>query len=853
MRKLFWFAGLAILVGACAEDGGGGLPLDERLDPGEVRAGVITRDSELLEGIDAHGWLGDYKIYNSRVAFVVQNAFEPRHWGPYGGSLLDADLVREEGVEGGEELDELFLTVDLLSMQPTAAEVLADGSDGQAAIIRFTGKHRGIPIVDSAISGSLERKRLEIVNEYILEPDVNYLRIRTSIRSRGPSAIPVTVGDIVLNGDSNTDFVRYSGVFEGELPGGEHHYLGGASRNTCSIYTGAEGGDITVLISLDGVTPLQAGEGEAGKDEPLVVERWLIVADGGMDACLRILNEMRGEVGQGLVGGTVSDTAGSPEAGAMVLARDISLPTEDNYVNQTFADESGTFEMQLPAGDYQLEVRAIGRNDHTSNTLSVTADQTTQQDASIPEPARLAYTCQDDSGASLPCKISIQSGHDAAMNAGVHIPSLHFGATGQGEFIIPVGDWTVTLSRGFEYAIHRENITVAAGESSAVSGTLERQVDTSGFISIDMHSHSTRGVDSTWVIEDKLAANICENVEVMVATDHDCQVDLNPFLEKMGQEQSFDPDGYLNVVVGNEISPMYAHSTAFPLPSHPTGWIFWQIPWAEYEDDEFVRQMELCEIWPRARELGAQIINVAHPMAGAYFEYLGYDPPGTMPRLDELDPEKLCLDFDTVEMRNSNDTDDMLNKTLPVWSSMNNQGVFKTAVGVGDVHQRDREAGISRTMVASSTDEPRDIDLDEIWTNLKEGRAMVAGGIFVTIHVQDGNVGDLVTVTPPFDVHVIVQAADWVAVEELSLIANGVTVATLPLQPPGQVDPAHPAVRFNSDISVSPTADTWYAALATGPDAQRMDPVVRGCRAVGMTNAVQVDVDGNGQFDPPEL
>jgi hypothetical protein len=130
---------------------------------------------------------------------------------------------------------------------------------------------------------------------------------------------------------------------------------------------------------------------------------------------------------------------------------------------------------------------------------------------------------------------------------------------------------------------------------------------------------------------------------------------------------------------------------------------------------------------------------------------------------------------------------------------------------------------------------------------------MVAGGIFVTIHVQDGNVGDLVTVTPPFDVHVIVQAADWVAVEELSLIANGVTVATLPLEPPGQVDPAHPAVRFNSDISVSPTVDTWYAALATGPDSQRLDPVVRGCRAVGMTNAVQVDVDGNGQFDPPEL
>jgi hypothetical protein len=839
MREIVGWVWIVLILGtaACNGESGSTLPLDERLGPGDVRAGEITKESELLEGIEAHGWIGDFKIYNSKVAFVVQNAFEPRGWGPYGGSLLDADVVRDEGAEGHEEFQELFLTVDLLSMKPTAAEVLANGSDGQAAVVRFTGKHQGIPLVDTATSGSLERKRLEIINEYILEPDASYLRIRTSLRSRGPSDIPVTVGDLVLNGDRAADFVRHAGAFTGDLAGGQHPYLGGFSKNSCSLYTGSEG-DIRVLISIDDVTPLQAGEGDAGRDEPLVVERWLIIGEGGMDACLRTLSELRGEIGLGLLSGTVSRTAGGPEAGAIVLARDLSLAGEDNYVNQAFTQEDGTYEMQLPAGDYQLEVRATGRDNYLSETIGVTAGQTAQHDASIPAPARLAYDCRDETGSPLPCKIIIQSGHDAAMSAGVHVDSLHFGASGQGEFIVPAGDWTVTLSRGWEYTIHRQNVTVAAGETAEATGTLQRQVDTAGFIAVDIHSHCTRSIDSGWVIEDKIASNICETV-----------------VGKLSQDQSFDASAYIQVVIGNEISPLFAHSTAFPLPAHPTGWNYWQIPWTLYDGDQFIRQLEYPEIWPQARELGAQVINAAHPMdsSAAYFRYLGFDPPNPLPRWDSLPPEKLSLDFDTFEMRNGCATDDMLNETLPVWISMNNQGIFKTAAGGSDVHERDSAAGRSRTLVASSTDDPRDIDLDEIWTNLKQRRAMMDGGIFVTIEIENGTAGDLVTAAPPFDVHLRVQAADWVPAEQVILIANGQTVATLPLEAPGQVDPTHPAVRFDDVVSVSPAADTWYAALATGPLAQGLEPVYRGCRAVGLTNAVQVDVDGNGQFDPPEL
>jgi hypothetical protein len=312
-------------------------------------------------------------------------------------------------------------------------------------------------------------------------------------------------------------------------------------------------------------------------------------------------------------------------------------------------------------------------------------------------------------------------------------------------------------------------------------------------------------------------------------------------------------DALVRAVSGNEISPHLGHSTAFPLPVHPAGWVYWQIPYALYEDGVFVRQLEFTELWPRARELGAEVINLAHPLSfNAWFEYLGFDPPDVIPRLDSLPPDKFSLDFDTIELLTMNDVDVMLDRVLPVWSAMNDQGVFKTAVGVSDAHQRDAEAGFGRTLVAASTDAPKRLDLDEVWANLRARRAMVGGGIFVRVEIEGATPGDLVTASPPLDVHVHVEAADWVPVAEISVIANGETVATLVPEPPGQLDPDHPAVRFDGTVTVEPAVDTWYAVLAAGAPGDRLDPVFRGCRPVGLTNAVQVDVDGDGSFDPPD-
>jgi hypothetical protein len=311
---------------------------------------------------------------------------------------------------------------------------------------------------------------------------------------------------------------------------------------------------------------------------------------------------------------------------------------------------------------------------------------------------------------------------------------------------------------------------------------------------------------------------------------------------------------WLRTVVGNEVSPLYGHMTAFPLPVHPTGWIFWQIPWTEYLDGRFVRSLEFPELFATARQMGAQIINVAHPTtAAAWFHHLGIDPQQPLPAIADLPQDKWSADFDTLELLNGKDVDVMIEQILPLWSQFNNQGLFKTASGVSDSHGHSGEAGFGRTMVRASTDAPDALDLSEIWTNLRAGRALVGGGIFVTIQVDGAGPGELVSQASPIQVWLRVEAADWVPVDRVDLIANGQVVASEPLAAPGALDPDHPAVRFDGSLSIEAQLDTWFAALALGPEGSRLDPVFRGARPVGLTNAVRVDVDGDGLFNPPGL
>ncbi len=867
-RLLWVLTGLAALAG-CDAGGGGGpsrLPLDEPLGPGQVRAGRIELESELLQGPEAHGWLGDYKLYNDRVAFVVQALDAPRGWAPYGGTLLDADVVDplpgDDPDLAREEFQELFAAFDLQTLRPTAIEVVADGADGAPAVVRVTGVDQGIPLIDAATAGALAPKGLQVTLDYALAPDSDHLTLVTELRVRGSSPLQVSAGDIVLNGDRTLDFMPGAGLLaDGQVPSGEQPYFAGTSPAGCNLYAGADGAPIRPRFSIENVTPLEVVAGLApparGDAPPLRAERWLFVGRGGLDDCLRRHRRALGaEAEAGLAAGRVT-AGGAPEAGALVLAHDQARPEGLAAVDLTYAGADGAFELELPAGSYRLEIRAPGREAHWSAPFEVTAGQSHQLQADLPPPAVVAFRCagRDREGlptGPLPCKATFQPGLDAAMGAAARTELITFSATGEGEVVVPPGPWTVSLSRGWEYSLHRESVSPAAGDRVEVQAELTRQVDTTGYIAADLHNHSARSADSDYELGDKLGSNVAEGVELLVATDHDCQNDLSPWAARLERATGADLGRWLRIVVGNEVSPLYGHFTTFPLPTHPTGWIYWQIPWVEHDaEGAFLRVREFPELWELARAQGAEIVNVAHPLRDSgWFTHLGFEPPAVMPAFEEIPAGRWGTGFDTMELLNSSNVTDMLGSVLTLWSELNNRALFRTAVGVSDSHGRTSEAGFGRTLVQSSSDDPAAIELSEIWANLRAGKALVGAGILVILRVDGHTEGELVAAGAQVTASLRVEAADWVPVERVDLLRNGAVVATFPLAAPGVVDPAHPAVRLQEEVQVDLAGDAWLAAVARAAEGATLDPVMRGDRPAGLTNAIRLDRDGDGQCRP---
>ncbi|MCZ7584841.1 MAG: hypothetical protein M5R36_16755 [Deltaproteobacteria bacterium] len=154
--------------------------LSDELGDGEVRAGRITAEDELIGGPRARGEIGDYKIYNARIELIVR---APEHPGvglsTYSGNIIDADRARPQGEPGADSLLNIEHIIGLVrAFVPETIEVVEDGRDGRA-VIRVTGTDGGINFVDSfVLTGD---KPTGIVNEYILEPDKDYVVIRTTV------------------------------------------------------------------------------------------------------------------------------------------------------------------------------------------------------------------------------------------------------------------------------------------------------------------------------------------------------------------------------------------------------------------------------------------------------------------------------------------------------------------------------------------------------------------------------------------------------------------------------------------------------------------------------------------------
>lgn len=754
--------------------------------------------------------------------------------------------------------------------------VVNDGSDGRPAVIRTFGVDDLFDPIDPTnairsfgagqVPPSAQDRDIpvEITTEYSLAPGADSVRIETAVRNVGDSTLRLYVGDF-LNGSGELDtfvpslgfgdatlrlevpYVAYTGVDAGRglsygiipeplQPGG---FVAGSF---------AQSGVTVVLIGQDVLSVLLAGQQgvfviPAGQTNSFV--RHFTVGDGDVDSVVRVRNELF-DLAAGTVRGQVLDD-GLPAAGARVSAvrKPGDAEAEFDVVSAFRTDENGRYEGVLPPGNYFLMAKLDGRP-YDSGTqrpiehpVTVTQGGETVQNFDIAPGGLLRVTVADEAFQSLPAKISVvglDPTPDPMNNQTVAILAVSgyvfgspvknrgvapFGLTDvlfadasgdTGPKSIPAGEYEVVVSRGPEYSVHRERVTITPRETTNVAARLVRVVDTSGFVSADYHVHLINSADSMVSRDERILTMAAEQVEYFVASDHDYLTDLTPDIERLGLQS------FVRNVVSDEISTFnIGHFNAWPLQRDPSKRTGGSIDWGRDGVAPGMGYPSLGSYDLSPAELLAAanarldltggdpdtgVVQINHINSGSLgFLHLTGTDTGLIPPQSFTPPERIRQDPSLTNLYDDNysslevwieanraQTALFLEQNLGDWFNLLNQGLIKSGTANSDTHDTVVvQAGGPRNFVASSTDAPAELVHAELAASINSGRSIGSSAPFVRVTVEgdEGQVGGLALDQPRLvratggqaTIRLNVQSPLWAEFDTIDVYANVVPAA----------------------------------------------------------------------------
>jgi hypothetical protein len=790
---------------------GGPVWVDKSGKHAPARVFVVERAADLLSGAEARGRIGDWRIDNDRVAFIVNQAGTSFGFAESGGNLVDAAPA------GGEDaLGQMFGCLEDFPRQPiyTAVE---PGHRGDVALVRAFGHDS----FDTALT---------VETEYALAPGANALEITTTVTNTGSSTqFAYRVGDAIEWGRAER-FVPGVGLrADGRLDGAGGVLYGLGERTTYAWV--AENPPAPALHGA-GWTDVVAGKLDLPPGRSARVKRWLVVGDSASPSVAETAAALRKQPIAQLRGRVVQETTGVGIAGVRLFLDDsagrpqaVARSTEDGYV------------AVAAPGDYRLRAEAPGRKGpqnlevslHPSSGSgaldvllsrpgSLTFDVTA---AGMPSPARLTLL------AEAPIQLAPPFGDQ--LRAG----NVVYTVDGTGQIDLPPGRYRVLASRGPEYTLDVKDVEVQAGKGRAarVSFQLQPAVDTKGLFCVDLHAHAQPSADSAVSLRDRVASVLGEGLTSLVGSDHNAIGDWPPVLEALGLAKT------LPYVPGEEATrDGIGHFTAFPIEPHL----------------ERVRGGVVDVVGRTAHEIVAalkapgRVIVLNHPRSGVlgYFNLVKLDP-----RSDALPPDWEG-GFDAVEVFSGKDTT-AVEAPLRDWFWLLDHGLTYTAVGGSDSHTLvGDEVGWPRTCVPRV--EGQSVADALVSAIAVKHDALVTNGPFVRVQVAGRGMGQLAPAPKGrARLDIEVQAAPWVDVRRLEVFVNGERRGKAI-----DVPVSRDKVRFRGSIDLRVNEDAWVVVLARG-DAS-LEPVV-GKRAGGpspvplaITNPIFLDHNLDGKYVAPK-
>lgn len=860
---------------------------------GEARAGRIEAGAQgetaLFGGVTAEGRAGDIKLYNHLVQVVIQGPYESNGYVDAGGGIIDLDLVRDGETLGRDLVEDLFTSFGMSRLfHANSVEILADGSDGKAAIVQSRGNDvpwkffQGLFEYDQPLVADLS---LDIVTTYELPPDAYTVTIRTEFTNQ--SAVAVSFVPQSGSFASGEDLVAWApGVgFEGPEAGAVDAALFTGRQGEATFSTWSEGGlSVSALAALTGdlgIFLLDHPTIELAPGESTTITRTLaITPDTAMAEGIR-----RDEHGE-----TLATVSGSVRSSGMGVAGvRVHLVDANNHVaGFAMSDATGAWSARLPPGEWTAYAvseaddervplptgagryapfAAAGVNQRATDVLTGGASATALPyaigratpaptafsldtngatvDLEVPAASRLRVELVDGEGTPLPGVLEVNwtagtppaSAIPDALKGPLGVSSSSRAAwvwTANGTFEIETLPSTYDLSAGHSWRHGRAelaNVVVTEGEVTSVQLVLDEVVQRDGWLALDPHLHGSPSMDGALPMEDRLLTCAATGVELPVTTDHDAIVDYRPLATALGL------DDQMLVLSGTEVTTlMRGHYNLYPLEPAPleasNGGA---VPWWD-------TPIDTQALFDRMRQIaGADaLIQVNHPRTPGMFTFGSFEAETATPSK----PEYWSWDFQAFELLNGGVTD--LDELRSDWFGLLDFGIIRVPTGASDSHYRYIPCGLGRTDVFVNASDPQKVTVDHVASALLAGHVVVASGTTLRATVTGSGdpalPGDTVsgsTVT----VSATVRSPEWIQPGTLRVWVGGAVAVeeALPLEGTN-------GLWLDQSWTLDVPTDTWIVVEVVGTTEQ--GAMWRGATPYAATNAFFIDVAGDGWTSP---
>ncbi len=702
-----------------------------RPSEGEVRAKHVECAGELVGGYLAMGRVGDLVLDNARVRYIVRSGTDSASTiGAPAGGIVDAAWG-----DAPDAIKEVFPLFDLASMAVTEVAVVDAGASGEARV-RVLFDDAAIEILSAVAPGLSRVDRVRGQLDYVLGADSDALGIEVSISTRPDVATArLTPGLLALLGGVELVEPGYGLVGEGS-PGGSGRSLVGERDADALAFAFDE--DVGVAK----------------------IETFHLMTAGGLATVVAgAVSHFSARLAVGPTAAAAHAAVAPPGLGALVVngtAGDrVEISGADGALRlRTRLHASGVARVPLSEGTYRVR---SGYRDYFPGAEAEAIHGTEETTVAVAPPPSATLTIRATAGGDPNAPVRV-----VLLSAGEEVE--RFVAMGPTDRRLPPGDYEVHVSRGLEHDVFAFDATLADGETVVLDPVLPQVVDTSGWVSVDLHLHTELSTDSLHPVGKAVRRLAAEGLDAAASTDHDFITDYASIATAEGVAD------YLVLVPGVEVSTTtFGHIGGYPLARDPAASGYGAPVWFDMTPTDVFETL-------RARgdtSLGGALVQVNHPRLddASFFGAVALDRDTGHATASPMD-----LGFDP-----STDFDDFSFDVIEVWNGYTRGGNEEsledylalaaagrrfTMVGNSDSHLPELPAGLPRTFVRVPDDTTGAFDWQDIAASLRSGDATVSGGIFVTAEASGPPAGD----TLMLSVHV--EAAPWVAVDRLRIYAG---------------------------------------------------------------------------------